>query len=263
MTATAQKTKERAPRNPWLGFGFAALLFAALLFLLSQQTLWATFLRALFPEQRTVMFERATLFALTLQHLVIVGVSVAIILAIGLPLGVWLTRPSGRAFLRWPRTFYRSGRRFHRLRCSPWRCPFSALACNQPSSRSSLTDCCGHPQHDCRARGRPRHPERSRRAAWAWGRGRCCASSSCPWRPASLGGRSHQRRLHHRHGDGRADYRGGGLGRADYRRVGGAEFGAGLRRRVAGRAAALVVDFALSRLEVALTPRGLVEAEAA
>lgn len=99
MTAAPRKAREPSPGNAWVGFAFASLLFAGLLFLLAQQSLWETFLRTLFPEQRTVLFERATLFALTLQHLVIVGTSVGIILAIGLPLGVWLTRPSGRAFL--------------------------------------------------------------------------------------------------------------------------------------------------------------------
>lgn len=99
MTAAPRKAKERPPGNAWVGFAFAALLFAGLLLLLAQQSLWETSLRWLFPEQRIVLFERATLFALTLQHLIIVGTSVGIILAIGLPLGVWLTRPSGRAFL--------------------------------------------------------------------------------------------------------------------------------------------------------------------
>lgn len=86
-------------RRAWAGLALAAGLLAGLLWLFSQQAWWFAVLSRLFPEQRTVLFERNTLLELTLQHLVIVGSAIGIILAIGLPLGVWLTRPSGRAFL--------------------------------------------------------------------------------------------------------------------------------------------------------------------
>src|SRR5690606_1231783 len=56
-------------------------------------------LRALFPEQPRVLFERTRLVTLAWQHVVITAASMGIILAIGLPLGVWLTRPGGRPFL--------------------------------------------------------------------------------------------------------------------------------------------------------------------
>ena len=98
MTATAPSNSRSIPRG-WLGLAGAVVLFIGLLFLFAQQSWWAAFLGWLFPNQSTVLFERTTLFALTLQHLVIVGASVGIIMAIGLPLGVWLTRPSGRPFL--------------------------------------------------------------------------------------------------------------------------------------------------------------------
>ena len=83
----------------WRGLGLAALLFALLLFVFSQQSWWGAFLQTLFPDKTTVLFERTTLFQLVLQHLQIVGVAAAIILVIGVPLGIWLTRPAGRAFL--------------------------------------------------------------------------------------------------------------------------------------------------------------------
>ncbi len=73
------------------GMVSALALFAALLFVVRQQAWWRAALGSLFAQE--------TLWALTVEHLVIVGSSLGIILAIGLPLGIWLTRPSGRAFL--------------------------------------------------------------------------------------------------------------------------------------------------------------------
>lgn len=92
-----------APRSSkakaWLQVGLAGVMFAGLLWLFAQQAWWEAALRQLFPAQRAVVFERNTLLELALQHLVIVGSALAIILALGIPLGIWLTRPSGRAFL--------------------------------------------------------------------------------------------------------------------------------------------------------------------
>ena len=98
VTATAPPQSRSVPRG-WLGLAGAVVLFVGLLLLFAQESWWAAFLGWLFPNQATVLFERTTLFELTLQHLIIVGASVGIIMAIGLPLGIWLTRPSGRPFL--------------------------------------------------------------------------------------------------------------------------------------------------------------------
>ena len=98
--ALASDSKPVDPRSQaWRGLALAGILFAVLLFLFSRQSWWAAFFGALFPNQSTLLFERTTLFQLALQHLLIVGAAAAIILAIGIPLGIWLTRPSGRAFL--------------------------------------------------------------------------------------------------------------------------------------------------------------------
>ncbi len=83
----------------WLGLAAAAAMLAAAFVLFAQQDAWAAALSRLFPQQSTVMFERTSLLTLALQHAVIVGASVAIILAVGLPLGVALTRPGGKPFL--------------------------------------------------------------------------------------------------------------------------------------------------------------------
>lgn len=83
----------------WFGLLPALALLAAAFVLFAQQDAWAAVLARLFPQQSTVMFERATLLELAWQHLVIVSAAMALILVIGLPLGVWLTRASGRPFL--------------------------------------------------------------------------------------------------------------------------------------------------------------------
>jgi osmoprotectant transport system permease protein len=73
----------------------AAVAFA---YLVSRQDWWAAALTRLFPSLPQAIFPSATVADLVAQHLQIVGVSSAITLVVGLPLGIWVTRPSGRAF---------------------------------------------------------------------------------------------------------------------------------------------------------------------
>lgn len=82
------------------GVPIAVTLAAAALFALGigAAGLWESALRALFPEMRSVLHPRGTLVEFTLQHLAIVGLSSGITLLIGIPLGVFVTRASGRAF---------------------------------------------------------------------------------------------------------------------------------------------------------------------
>lgn len=84
-----------------VGWGLAAALALLVLafVLFTQDAWWEAALRALFPGQPRVLFERTRLVTLAWQHVVITAASMGIILAIGLPLGVWLTRPGGRPFL--------------------------------------------------------------------------------------------------------------------------------------------------------------------
>jgi osmoprotectant transport system permease protein len=71
---------------------------AAFAWLIAQQGLWAGVLARLFPDEPQPVFATATLAQLTLRHLQLVGVSSALTIAVGLPLGIWVTRESGRDF---------------------------------------------------------------------------------------------------------------------------------------------------------------------
>ncbi|MFO7546136.1 MAG: ABC transporter permease [Trueperaceae bacterium] len=86
-------------RVVWWGLAAALALLAVAFVVFAQDAWWEAALRALFPEQPRVLFERTRLVTLAWQHVVITAASMGIILTIGLPLGVWLTRSGGRPFL--------------------------------------------------------------------------------------------------------------------------------------------------------------------
>ncbi len=73
----------------------AALAFA---YLVSRQDWWAWVLARLFPALPETVFPTATVGELVVQHLGIVLISSAVTIAIGIPLGIWVTRASGRDF---------------------------------------------------------------------------------------------------------------------------------------------------------------------
>lgn len=79
--------------------GLLPALWVAAFALFAWQDGWRIALTALFPNSRNPVFERATLLELVGQHLAIAGSAALLVLLIGLPLAVWATRPSGRAFL--------------------------------------------------------------------------------------------------------------------------------------------------------------------
>ena len=80
------------------GFGVVAVAAVAFGYLVSRQDWWAAALTRLFPSLPQAVFPSATVADLVTQHLQIVGVSSAITLVVGLPLGIWVTRPSGQEF---------------------------------------------------------------------------------------------------------------------------------------------------------------------
>jgi osmoprotectant transport system permease protein len=81
------------------GWWLPAALWIAAFALFAWQDGWRIALTALFPNSRTPVFERASTLELVGQHLGIAGVSIGLVLIVGLPLAVWVTRPAGRAFL--------------------------------------------------------------------------------------------------------------------------------------------------------------------
>lgn len=76
---------------PLVGWGLVLVLFA-------QQSFWKGLLSTLFPSARSSIFERETLLNLTLQHLAITAGAGALVILIGLPLAIFVTRPVGAAF---------------------------------------------------------------------------------------------------------------------------------------------------------------------
>jgi osmoprotectant transport system permease protein len=67
-------------------------------YLVSRQDWWAAALTRLFPTLPQAVFPSATVADLVTQHLQIVLLSSSLTLLVGLPLGIWVTRPSGLAF---------------------------------------------------------------------------------------------------------------------------------------------------------------------
>ena len=73
-----------------------AILILVTVVLSTYQPFWETVLRFLYPEEPTVVYPRAPLASLVLAHLNLVGVSSGMAILIGVPLGLWVTRRSGR-----------------------------------------------------------------------------------------------------------------------------------------------------------------------
>jgi osmoprotectant transport system permease protein len=94
----ATKTQRVSLRH-WQPLFIAALLWLLAFFLFSQQGLWATILGSIFPNADPVLFERASLFSLVIQHLQISLTSMAFVILIGIPLAIFCTRQQGLAFL--------------------------------------------------------------------------------------------------------------------------------------------------------------------
>ncbi|MEE8412919.1 MAG: ABC transporter permease [Dehalococcoidales bacterium] len=60
---------------------------------------WETAMRFFFPEETIVIHPRASLLVLVGEHIQLVAISSGITIIVGIPLGIWVTRPSGQDFL--------------------------------------------------------------------------------------------------------------------------------------------------------------------
>ena len=85
-------------RRRWLAFGATVLAAFAFVWLVNAEWLWLLVLARLFPDQTPQLYPSATLASLTLRHVEIVAISSGLTILVGLPLGIWVTRPSGRDF---------------------------------------------------------------------------------------------------------------------------------------------------------------------
>ncbi|MFP3960526.1 MAG: ABC transporter permease [Spirochaetaceae bacterium] len=84
----------------WLGsYLVPALLLAAFVVFVWNEGVQATVLTRLFPNASEHLYSRASLPALLLDHLVLVAVSSVAATAVGVALGIFVTRPPGRDFL--------------------------------------------------------------------------------------------------------------------------------------------------------------------
>lgn len=83
-------------RSRVLGLAVALVLFLTLVF---WEGIWGFIIGHLYPELTTVVYPRATLWQLVKEHCVLVGLSSGLSVVIGVSLGAFVTRRSGRDFL--------------------------------------------------------------------------------------------------------------------------------------------------------------------
>jgi osmoprotectant transport system permease protein len=75
------------------------LASALLLLLLLEPGIWTHLLRPLFPDLRSLLYDRTSLLDLVLQHALLVFVSSGLATLVGVALGIMATRGPGRDFL--------------------------------------------------------------------------------------------------------------------------------------------------------------------
>ena len=76
-----------------------AISSVAFVVLLSNMSWWETVLEFLFPQQSGLIYPRANLLVLVGEHLRLVAISSGFTILLAIPLGIWVTRPSGKNFL--------------------------------------------------------------------------------------------------------------------------------------------------------------------
>lgn len=91
------RDKADMTRHRWSGPAIVAVLVVAFAWFVMQQQLWESVLGGLFPGERAAIYP-VSLARLMTQHLAIVGVSSGLTILVGIPLGIFVTRASGRDF---------------------------------------------------------------------------------------------------------------------------------------------------------------------
>lgn len=103
----------------WLRAIRATAIAAGAGLLLTQPGVWESALRLVYPAQRAVLYPLADLGTLAREHLTLVAASSGLTAAVGISLGVLVTRPAGRAFMPLVSSFVSLGQTFP---------PFAVLA---------------------------------------------------------------------------------------------------------------------------------------
>ena len=75
------------------------VMVAAFIALIANMGWWEAILRFLFPQESQVLHPRASLLVLIGEHIRLVVISSTLTILVGVPVGIWVTRPSGRNFL--------------------------------------------------------------------------------------------------------------------------------------------------------------------
>ncbi|MCK5212670.1 MAG: ABC transporter permease [Dehalococcoidia bacterium] len=80
---------------------WAVLIGLSILFFVfvSQDSLWESMLRTLFPDEAQVLHPRASLLTLVLQHIALIAISSVLTITVAVPLGIFVTRRYGQPFL--------------------------------------------------------------------------------------------------------------------------------------------------------------------
>ncbi|UCG10703.1 MAG: ABC transporter permease [Dehalococcoidia bacterium] len=86
----------RRQLNLWI---LLTVLTGLFVWLIASTGLWEATLRFLFPQESQVLHPRASLLVLVWEHVKLVILSSSLTVLVGVPLGIWVTRPSGRNFL--------------------------------------------------------------------------------------------------------------------------------------------------------------------
>jgi len=76
------------------------VMIGLFLFLISDERIWDSILSGLFPDESEVIYPRASLIVLVKEHLFIVVVSSLSAVMVGVPLGIFVTRPAGKDCLK-------------------------------------------------------------------------------------------------------------------------------------------------------------------
>jgi osmoprotectant transport system permease protein len=77
---------------------FLIIAIGVFMILISNTAWWEAGLRFIFPGETVVLHPRASLLILVWEHVKLVLISSSITIVMGVPLGIWVTRPSGRDF---------------------------------------------------------------------------------------------------------------------------------------------------------------------